>query len=249
MRMQPPVRKFIRSLTFAFLVAGTGAGAAGGTEDAGLEKILRAPALQHPLVFVWGSSFQNVVAELKDSRVLERRPDQELAFVRGDVEYRYSFFRPLAAAIRNSPPPGDTAAGGGVVDGRGGRLFAVTILVPGIALHGETGRELVSLLEAGYGRATNRTATHFDMESEGTSVRVYLENYRRVLYLRRVTFVSKRLARERNRQYQGAIRVGEVRVSRPEQPVWDFSGQTGARAQPVASLPRRKDKPVETNGR
>ena len=250
MRKLVEIRPFPWWLAPALLLA-LGSSVAAEKKEGALERLLNAPAVEHPLVFAWGTAFGTVAANLKESKVLERRPDRELRFTRGQIEYHYSFFQRSGAGLRAPSATDGPARGGGSDESSPGILFAVTMLLPGIALNGEGGRELVALLEAGYGRTTNRTAAYFDLENASASVRVYLESYRRIPYVRRVTFVSKRLALERNRQYQGAVRLGEATVGRPEGPLWDFSrrGAASGRSQPVASVSEGDGARAGANGR
>ncbi len=212
--------------------------------DAAMERLLRAPAVRHPLVFAWGATSAQVERELaadSATRIRERDGDREIVFEREGIEYRYSFFRrvgPVLAADPASIAGADPSA----------ILFAVTLVLPGVALHSETGRELMSVLEAGYGRATNRTNTHLDLENLSTGVRVYLEKYRRAPYIRRLTFVSKGLAQERNRQYQGAIRVGRALASGRAPRLWDFS-EAAAGAPRSSWAGGRAEETAEGNGR
>lgn len=128
----------------------------------------------------------------------------------------------LEPGSSDDPDP-RVVSGGGPANAGNGILFSVTILLPGTALHGPAGKGLVAALEDAYGKIGNRTQAFFDLENLNTSVRVYLETYRRIPYIRRVTFVSKRLALERNRIYNGAIKVGEREFASGPGELWKFS--------------------------
>lgn len=130
----------------------------------------------------------------------------------GNLEYRYGFFYidpAVAPATEKKPPEGTAGTAPPAEKKDEGKLFYVSLQFPYLSM-----KEVMDKMEAKYGEATssnikdNQGALAWD--SEKTIIIVWIDRYEKKPFCRRITYLSKAIAKELNTYVDQAFNKAEL---------------------------------------